>query len=181
MNPALPFPRSYWVEPGRLLAGFMPGDKDPAVAETKLSGLLDCGVTHVICLMEENECDHSGRAFSDYYPLLQKISAARQLQLQWTRRPIKDLNIPAAAEMSRTLDIVDDVIKNGGCAYIHCWGGRGRTGTVIGCWLARHGIATGDAALQQLTALTAHAREHFPHIPETLEQREFVRKWKPAQ
>ena len=30
--------------------------------------------------------------------------------------------------------------------YLHCWGGVGRTGTVVGCWLVRHG-RTGDEAL----------------------------------
>ena len=43
----LPFPRSYWVEPGRLLAGFYPGDSDPVEAEYKLQALLDCGVSRV--------------------------------------------------------------------------------------------------------------------------------------
>jgi hypothetical protein len=28
----LPFERSYWIEPGRLLAGFFPGDPDPVEA-----------------------------------------------------------------------------------------------------------------------------------------------------
>ncbi len=28
---------------------------------------------------------------------------------------------------------------------MHCWGGVGRTGTVVGCWLVRHGLDDGDA------------------------------------
>lgn len=30
--------------------------------------------------------------------------------------------------------------------YLHCWGGIGRTGTIVGCWLARNGFP-GKAAL----------------------------------
>ena len=65
-----PFDRSYWVIPGKLLAGTYPGDKDPAEARRKLQGLLDCGVRHVINLMEKDEVDHSGRLFVPYGELL---------------------------------------------------------------------------------------------------------------
>ena len=35
--------------------------------------------------------------------------------------------------------------------YVHCWGGIGRTGTVVGCWLVRHGM-TGDEALAEFAS-----------------------------
>jgi len=35
-KPALPFPRTYWVIPGRFLAGFYPGDLDPSRQKAKL-------------------------------------------------------------------------------------------------------------------------------------------------
>src|SRR3712207_6971239 len=28
----------------------------------------------------------------------------------------------------------------GGLPYVHCWGGIGRTGTVVGCYLVEHGM-----------------------------------------
>ena len=37
------------------------------------------------------------------------------------------------------------VRAEGGTVYVHCWGGIGRTGTVVGCWLVRHGLDEGDA------------------------------------
>jgi hypothetical protein len=39
-----PFPKSYWVIPGRLLAGAYPGAKDPAEAAGKLKALFDAGI-----------------------------------------------------------------------------------------------------------------------------------------
>ncbi|MBI5579944.1 MAG: hypothetical protein HY895_12375 [Deltaproteobacteria bacterium] len=53
-------PRSYWVIPGKLLAGFYPGAKDPKEATTKLTALINVGIRHVINLMEPDEKDISG-------------------------------------------------------------------------------------------------------------------------
>ncbi|MFZ5949388.1 MAG: fused DSP-PTPase phosphatase/NAD kinase-like protein [Candidatus Rifleibacteriota bacterium] len=33
--------------------------------------------------------------------------------------------------------------------YVHCWGGLGRTGVVVGCWSRRHGEAEPLAKLDQ--------------------------------
>jgi hypothetical protein len=177
---ALPFPRSYRVEHGRFLAGFLPGDAEPAQARVKLAALADCGVTSVINLMEEDEKDHSVQPFVDYRPALQEVAAQRGVKIEWMRRAIPDLGVPAVSEMAETLDLLD-AARHDGCVYVHCWGGRGRTGTVVGCWLARHGIAAGDGVLQRLAELTAHNRPSFRTIPETPAQRDFVRQWKEGQ
>src|SRR5687768_9664924 len=100
----LPFARSFWVQPGKLMAGFFPGDRDPAVGHAKLAALLDCGVAHVVCLMEKNERDHAGRLFLDYRPALTALAKARGIDVTWTRHPIPDLSVPSVAEMARTLD-----------------------------------------------------------------------------
>ena len=44
----IPFPRSYWVIPGLLLAGAYPGAKDANEAEEKLSGLLNVGIRKIL-------------------------------------------------------------------------------------------------------------------------------------
>ncbi len=59
-NRLAPFPRAYWVEPGKLLAGEYPGAKDPGEARRKSRGLLDRGIRHVINLMEPDERDFQG-------------------------------------------------------------------------------------------------------------------------
>lgn len=174
----LPFARSYWVAPGQLLAGFYPGDRDPAVALAKVSALLDCGVTHIVNLMEASEGDHAGRPFQPYEPDYLRLASERGLPAAWTRRPIRDLWVPSQVQMVATLDLIDHAIAQGGCVYVHCWGGKGRTGTTIGCWLARHGETESLARLRQLTA---HAWDHFPRVPETDQQQAFVQKWRLGQ
>ena len=89
--------------------------------------------------------------------------------------PIRDVSVPTAAQMVVTLDAIDRVLAAEGVIYLHCWGGRGRTGTVLGCWLARHGERD---ALGKLADLTAGKREHFPRVPETGPQQQFVRNWR---
>ncbi len=172
----LPFPRAYWVEPGRFLAGFLPGDLKTAQARLNLTALADCGITKVVNLMEEDERDHSGRPFVDYFPILQDIARQRGVTLDMIRRPIPDLGVPPVYEMVDTLDLLDSAWR-AGCVYLHCWGGRGRTGTVVGCWRARHGIASGEGVLQRLKLLTAHNPLDFRRIPETTIQSEYVRNW----
>jgi hypothetical protein len=56
-KPSLPFARSYWVQSDKILAGCYAGSADYEEAAKKLSGLLDCGIRHIINLMEEEEKD----------------------------------------------------------------------------------------------------------------------------
>ena len=55
------------------------------------------------------------------------------------------MGVPTIPHMTRILDEVDGALADGGSVYVHCWGGIGRTGTVVGCWLVRHGLDDGDA------------------------------------
>ena len=172
-----PFTRSYWVDPGRLLAGFYPGDRDEKVADQKLQGLIDCGVTCVINLMEESERDHAGRPFLNYATRLQEFSTRAGRRLEWERRAIRDLHIPSPALMTQILDQIDAAQQNGGAVYVHCWGGRGRTGTVVGCHLRRRFAMCGQDALNTLAQLTSTKSGVFWPTPEMEVQRQFVREW----
>lgn len=173
-----PSARSYWGVPGKILAGFYPGDRDPVVAANKLNALLNCGVTHICSLMEPWETDHAGRPFEDYRPVFIKVARERGLPVGMLHHPIKDGGTPALSGMADTLDEMDAVLYRGGLVYLHCWGGRGRTGTVLGCRLARHGEAD---PLARLAYLTSEVRTHFPRVPETTGQRQFVRNWRLGQ
>ncbi|GIS99317.1 MAG: hypothetical protein CM1200mP26_10300 [Acidimicrobiales bacterium] len=51
------------------------------------------------------------------------------------------------------LDDLDSFLEQGRNVYVHCWGGSGRTGTIIGCWIRRHGLADADETLDCLTSL----------------------------
>jgi protein-tyrosine phosphatase len=71
--------------------------------------------------------------------------------------------------------------EKGQPVYIHCWGGRGRTGTVVGCWLIRHGIAEEKTVLEKISELRRFdPRAHFPS-PEMPGQIRMVLSWKKGQ
>jgi protein-tyrosine phosphatase len=62
--------------------------------------------------------------------------------------------------------------------YLHCWGGIGRTGTTVGCYLVRHGN-TGEEALRQVGEWwkTVPKSQIHAHSPETRAQADFILKW----
>jgi protein tyrosine/serine phosphatase len=136
----VPFPRSYWVVPGKFLAGYYPGSRDSSTAQRKLEGLLEHGIRHLINLMEEHELNFSGETFVPYEQQLENIAAKGDIPIKLVHMPIRDTDVPTVEGMVAILDEIDRGIKQNPRVYLHCWGGRGRTGTVVGCYLARHGM-----------------------------------------
>ncbi len=80
--------------------------------------------------------------------------------------------------MHNILDVIDTALDTGRNVYVHCWGGIGRTGTVVACWLQRHGRSP-DEALFELARFwqTVAKRHRRPHTPETEEQIAWVKGW----
>jgi protein-tyrosine phosphatase len=50
----------------------------------------------------------------------------------------------------RILNQIDICIKYGKPSYVHCLGGKGRTGTIVGCYLAVHGFAAGNDVIRKM-------------------------------
>ena len=172
-----PFTRSYWVVPGRLLAGCYPGGQTAASAAAKTNGLIGAGVTDIVCLMESGETNHAGLPFDDYMPHAHAAASGIGRKVQWCRHPIVDGGITTVAAMRAILDDIDAALQRGGIVYVHCWGGRGRTGTVVCCWLIRHGLATPTNAVDKMHALIGDRILDFIPTPENDRQRLFVEQW----
>jgi protein-tyrosine phosphatase len=164
--PAHPIPNSYWVSPGRFLAGGYPGDLSGDEARGKVRRLLAAGVSFFLDLTEEGE-------LNPYAPLVQDETAGRTIVHR--RMSIGDFSIPTLEAMAAILDTIDAALAAGHCLYLHCWGGSGRTGTVVGCYLVRQGMS-GEDALQEITRLRQGVAS-LRRSPETEEQREMVRRW----
>lgn len=94
------------------------------------------------------------------------------------RFPITDYRTPPHQLMVAILDAIDAAAHRSGRVYLHCHAGIGRTGTVVGCWLVRHG-ADGHAALERVSQLFHTTLQAQPgqHSPETAAQRTFVMQW----
>ena len=172
--PDRPIPNSYWVEPGRLVAGEYPGAIDPGNAGQKLRSLLDSGVDHFIDLTETLD------RLEPYTQIVEEEARLLGKTITWERHPIADLSVPRTPEqMMSILDAIDNALSGDGTVYVHCWGGVGRTGTVIGCWLVRHGLS-GEEALEQIAEWWKGVEKSHRarSSPETSGQREYVIEWK---
>jgi len=169
-----PTSSSYWVVPGLLLAGAYPGDPDPDEHQAKVQALLDAGIRTFINLMQEDETNYAGEPFVPYQDLAKQLCP----DVCCYRHAIRDLSAPTPALMTAILDAIDASLAAGSPCYAHCWGGVGRTGTVIGCWLLRHGHATPGNVLDVLMGLRKQDRERrYRMSPESAEQQRFVKRW----
>lgn len=174
---SVPFERSYWVVPGKLLAGCYPGAKDPDQAGKKLVGLLDCGIRCIINLMEEHETDWKGESIRPYQEEIGGLAGERGIDVECVRMPVPETSIPTIAAMKEILNRIDRSIGEGKAVYVHCWGGKGRAGTVVGCFLVRHGIAVGKDALKRIVDLRKNDVAHSEPSPENERQRWLVYSW----
>jgi protein-tyrosine phosphatase/ADP-ribosylglycohydrolase len=168
--PPTPIANSYWVVPGRLLAGEYPGSSSRSETMTKLQRLLAAGVTSFVDLTEDHEVPPYDRLLKDL----------TEQPIRHRRVSITDHSIPESdGRMAQIVDAIQEEIAAGRCVYVHCRAGIGRTGTTIACHLIRTGLSN-EAALDRLQVLwKACARSaNWPFVPETQEQINFVREWR---
>ena len=113
-----------------------------------------------------------------YQPTLMDEAVFYDRQVFHERFSITDKGLPSRTSMITILDAIDQSLASGHKLYLHCWGGIGRTGTTVGCFLVRHGLS-GQAALHKLASLyrTAAQSKLYPNSPETREQIDFILNW----
>jgi len=160
-----PLPNSYWVIPGRLLAGEYPIGSDYTDARTRLARFREAGINYFIDLTEKGE-----------------LPAYRHLLPVYTRyqeSPIADTCVPAS--VAQVLGLLSDIraaVEARRCVYVHCRAGIGRTGLIVGCYLA-DAAGDGKAAIKELNQLWQQSEraKSWPSIPQTPEQADYIRRW----
>lgn len=174
-----PIADSYVVPGTRLVAGEYPGSAPGTPvgrATSKLEAFIDAGITAFIDLTDPDD------GLAEYFPALDSLASARGIETHHEQLTIRDMRVCDVPHMRRVLDAIDGHLEAGRAVYVHCWGGIGRTGMVVGCWLVRHG-KSGDAALAEVDRLfrsmsPAKVRAHGEWgSPQTNAQRAFVRGW----
>ncbi len=164
-----PIEGSYWVQPGRLLAGPYPAARSEAETRARLRALLEAGVSVFVDLTEPHE-------YAPYMPLALEEAGRLGRRVRHVRLPVVNFDVPEPDRMRAILDTIDAALIAGETVYVHCMGGIGRTGTAVGCWLVRHGQA-GEDALRAIERLRGDGVES----PETPEQFAFVRGWREGE
>lgn len=146
-----------------LYAGEYPGDRNEDKAKLKLRQFERFGITHFIDLTEEGE-------LVPYEPLLHGM--------QYMRFPIVDQSVPQSIESVQYLvKTINKIHANNSSAkvYIHCWGGVGRTGTIVSCYLASALGTDYNATIKELECLWADCpKSEKRDSPENSEQRDFI-------
>ena len=174
-----PTHRSYWVAEGsaaRLAAGASPSRSrppEPGEMPDVTAALLEAGIDCFVNLTEDQPGERE-----DWLHRYHDYVAGTAVVLS---HPIVDVTSPTVDEMITTLDAIDDHLRAGSGVYTHCWGGKGRTGTVVGCWLVRHDYASPEDALFVLDQIRrgdiGAGDEPSPSIPD---QGAFIGSWEPG-
>ncbi len=82
--------------------------------------------------------------------------------------PTTDFTPPALADVERGVAFISAHIDNGGKVYVHCKAGRGRSATVVVCWLIQEKGVSPEEAAASLTRCR-------PHVNKQLQDRDVVR------
>lgn len=168
----------YLVQSG-LFAGEYPGHQDPEVARVRLGQLVEKGVRTFIDLTSDQDREDG---LSPYDPHFASVDGGRSLGLRRHSFQIPDMGIPSDPGVMRgALDRIRGEIAAGRPCYVHCWGGIGRTGTAVGCWLRDSGL-DGEAALERVQGLygshmDADKLSRYPRSPQQPVQLRYVMDW----
>jgi protein-tyrosine phosphatase len=166
-----PIQNSYWVFEHTLLAGEHPCAYQPQECYTRLQWLLRYGITSFIDLTEEQDYNKSA-----YLQNLYAEAKALNMHIEYYHMPIPDMSVPNLSDMHQIIKTIDNLLVQRFPIYIHCLGGLGRTGTVVGCYLVHRG-KSGSNALQTINQLRQSLPNRYEPSPETEEQRQFVLSW----
>jgi len=202
-----------WLVPGRLMLGQYPhcqpgGGPSDMDAREHLSRVLSAGIDCFVCLQAElpPQDDASSwptggiplaepRARSKWPGTFRRYAAevetiSKELgvesKINFLHHPIEDLATPCSSLSFH--DLLDGILahyENGGNGiYVHCWGGRGRAGSVGACLLSLlRPDLDADAVLRLVQAAydsragASKMPSGLQKSPQTEHQIEFVRKF----
>jgi len=137
-----------WVVPDALAAMGRPNSP-----VTDLERLKEIGIDVIITLTE--------------YPLNEAL--VEEFGFESEHIPVEDFAAPSAGQIKRFVGIVERARKSGKKCVVHCLAGRGRTGTMLACYLVSRGRSARDAIEE--------VRRRRPGSIETLEQEDAVERY----
>ncbi len=142
--------------------------------------LITSGVRVFVNLQEPDERGRNGALFPSYEAEVRAIAKQHGVEVEFRSFPIQDNDAPSPELMRQILKVLHAAVAARKLAYVHCWGGHGRTGTVAGCWMVERGLSA-----QQAFQRIKDQRKHDPHLaknpsPQVESQRSMVRSWKQA-
>lgn len=130
------------LETGAFIFTPCPGTKGVGLSQS-VADLKAAGAKAIITLMYDEELVKNGAQ--------QLTIECEQAGLSWFQLPILDDDAPNEAfslAFNKHLNDILAIIKSGGSVAVHCKGGSGRTGLVIGLLMHELGYAKNDIVTQ---------------------------------
>lgn len=155
----------FWILKDKFLAGPLP-QLHKTEGKPLVSDLLKLGIT---CFIDLTADETRG-----YEYWLDLPPTAKHIKFS-----IRDFSVPDPIFMKNIIEKINYEINHGGVVYLHCWGGKGRTGTVLGCWLKenfKNNMTPDGKVLLELWRQSPLSVLR-PEIPETTEQKEYIKRW----
>eukprot|EP00904_Undaria_pinnatifida_P008558 jgi/Undpi1/4832/HiC_scaffold_19.g08185.m1 len=167
-----PTMESNWVLPGRLLVGAYPASMNDSHHAHLLCTILLQGVTTFVCLQQEYRSEgvtedmwRSGEALRPYFQdALQLLRKLRDIKAadprgmpeicapqdtDFVHFPIVDCNVADDTKVLHLAAKLAARVARGEVLYLHCWGGHGRTGTVVSIMLHLMYGLSADVAMER--------------------------------
>lgn len=152
--------------PGRLGLTMLPGRRDrQRTLQRDLETLKSQGVTHVVCLVTQQELED--------YGVPQLLEAYAEANLIFMHLPMVDQATIPAEDLQPALNWIQDALDDKGHVLIHCVGGLGRSGMLAACFLRSKGLPA-DYALAEIRAIRS------PRAIESPSQEALVRQFMEA-
>jgi hypothetical protein len=107
-----PIPESYWVKPGKLLAGEYPGQYNPESTRKRIDALLEAGFNTFIDLTKPNET-------IPYIRILLEQAKYYDIEVQHHNYPIGDFGLPTPEKMLKILNTIDKALQADKKIYLH--------------------------------------------------------------
>jgi atypical dual specificity phosphatase len=129
----------YWVIRG-VIAGMSHPGNNPEVLER----LSDMGIGAVVSLTER--------------PM--RADLVRGYGMEFLHLPVPDFCAPRQEQIDQFVSFSESIVAQDRAVTVHCLAGRGRTGTMLGCFLVRQGM-TANEAIDKVRSLRPGAIENF--------------------
>lgn len=152
--------------PGQFLAGEYPRQPE------QLQALIDAGINFFVDLTEPEE-----GSLPQYAQTLKELARPLGTRLWHQRFPIPDMSCPAPETVRAVLTAIHSALNQQRRVYLHCYGGIGRTGTIVGCYLVQYQQHTGEQALEQIRLWRRNTPNGYRTSPETEAQHVRVLTW----
>ncbi|WP_199178186.1 protein-tyrosine phosphatase family protein [Mycobacterium hubeiense] len=159
---------AWWAIPDQLLAGEYPGAKRRALTAAKIAVLLDAGITSIVDLTTTRD------RLAPYTDTLHAVAAALARTVRYHAHPIPDMGVTPQTGYDAVLAHIRSEMDSGQVVYVHCWGGMGRTTTVVGALLIDQGLDY-STAIVRIAWMRAATRKAHIRCPKTRVQHDLLR------